>query len=67
MEAPLRYPFRHTWQAYGYYADNGNSLWAGAVKASNEFMARAAILKQTHDLSPVITTLRKVEEQTWKH
>lgn len=47
----------YTWQAYGYYSQNANSLWASAVRASNPFTASLAVLRRTHDLGPVITYL----------
>ena len=50
----------HTWQAYGYYADTGE-VWAGAVRASNEYMARDAQLSKCWPLNPVITRIHVID------
>lgn len=52
----------HCWQAYGYYASKeGRPVFASAVRASNKYMARSAVMAH-RVLSPcaVITSLEPI-------
>ncbi len=56
----------YAWQSYGYYADYPHaepkvSWFAGAVRASNSFMAHLAALEQAHPYGPVVTALRPID------
>lgn len=53
----------YTWQSYGVYTEGeaAGLLFAGAVRASNEYMARDAALAQAQPYGPVITAIRPIE------
>ena len=51
----------YSWQSYGDYTAEPGKWFAAPVRASNEFMAREAVLRSVHPLNPVITRIYPVE------
>jgi hypothetical protein len=53
----------YSWQAYGDYTsgERAGGSFAAPVRASNEYMARDAVLRQVFPDGPVITGLRPIE------
>jgi hypothetical protein len=53
----------YSWQSYGLYTtgDRAGSWFAAPVRASNEYMAIDAVLRQVFPCGPVVTSLRPIE------